>query len=155
LDFLSKRPLTIQIESCLLVHASADTPSKWRYVDDGRSAKQSLEAATSQHPDIRYVFGGHVHQQTLYFKGQGRDLMSFNPVPEISIPTPKHRQWIATVGSVGQPRDGKPLAMYATFDMAQLKLTFHRVSYDHAGAAAAIRKAGLPEHFAKRLEEGR
>lgn len=154
LDFLSKRPLTAQIGPCLLVHASADTPSKWRYVDDSRSAGLSLDAAC-QNPEIRYVFGGHVHQQTLYFKGQGRELMPFNPVPEIPIPTPKHRQWIATVGSVGQPRDGKPLAMYATFDMAQLKLTFHRVSYNHAAAAAAVRKAGLPEYFAKRLEEGR
>lgn len=154
LDFLSKRQLTAQLGPCWLVHASADTPSKWRYVDDGRSAGLSLEAAC-QNKEIAYVFGGHVHHQTLYFKGQGRDLMPFKPVAGVPIPTPKHRQWIATVGSVGQPRDGKPLAMYATFDMAQLKLTFHRVSYNHVGAAAAVRKAGLPEYFAQRLEVGR
>jgi diadenosine tetraphosphatase ApaH/serine/threonine PP2A family protein phosphatase len=34
-------------------------------------------------------------------------------------------------------------------------MTFHRVLYDHAAAAAAIRQAGLPEFFAQRLERGR
>lgn len=153
-QFLASLPLTARIQSCFLVHASADAPTKWRYVEDERSALASLEAATTE-PDVRYVFGGHVHQQTLYYKGSGRGLMAFKPTPGVPIPTPGHRQWIATVGSVGQPRDGKPLAMYALFDLAQSRLTFHRVAYDHAAAAAAVRRAGLPEYFAQRLEEGR
>ena len=62
---------------------------------------------------------------------------------------------LATVGSVGQPRDGNPQAMYALFDSAAALLTFHRVHYDHAAAADAIRRAGLPEFFATRLETGR
>jgi hypothetical protein len=45
--------------------------------------------------------------------------------------------------------------MYALFDLAQSRLTFHRIPYDHAAAAAAVRRAGLPEYFARRLEEGR
>ena len=60
-----------------------------------------------------------------------------------------------TVGSVGQPRDGDTRAMYAVYDDAVGRITFHRVPYDHAAAAAAIRRAGLPELFASRLEEGR
>lgn len=153
-QFLASLPLTARIETCFLVHASADDPQKWRYVEDERSALASLEAATAE-SGVRYVFGGHVHQQTLYYKGSGRGLMAFKPTPGVPIPTPGHRQWIATVGSVGQPRDGKPLAMYALFDLAQSRLTFHRVAYDHAAAAAAVRRAGLPEYFAQRLEEGR
>ena len=81
--------------------------------------------------------------------------MAFAPTAGVPIPTPAHRQWIATVGSVGQPRDGQPTAMYAMFDLAQSRLTFHRVPYDHLAAAAAVRRAGLPEYFAQRLEEGR
>ena len=152
--FLSACPLTARLDRCLLVHASADAPDKWRYVDDERSALASLEAAIAQ-PGVQYVFGGHVHHQTLYYKGSGRGLMAFLPTPGIAIPTPGHRQWIATVGSVGQPRDGQPKAMYALFDLAQSRLTFHRVAYDHLAAAASVRRAGLPEYFAKRLEEGR
>jgi hypothetical protein len=40
-------------------------------------------------------------------------------------------------------------------DTERAQLTFHRVPYDHYSAAAAIRRAGLPEFFAHRLEEGR
>lgn len=153
-SFLAGLPLTARVETCLLVHASADNPEKWHYVEDERSAAASLAAATAA-PGVRYVFGGHVHQQTLYYKGSGRGLMAFAPTAGVPIPTPSHRQWIATVGSVGQPRDGQPTAMYAMFDLAQARLTFHRVPYDHLAAAAAVRRAGLPEYFAQRLEEGR
>lgn len=152
--FLAALPLTARLPSCLLVHASADAPEKWRYVEDERSAGASLDAAAAD-PQVRYVFGGHVHRQTLYYKGSGRGLMAFTPTAGVPIPTPPHRHWIATVGSVGQPRDGLPAAMYALFDLEQSRLTFHRVAYDHMAAAAAVRRAGLPEFFAQRLEEGR
>jgi diadenosine tetraphosphatase ApaH/serine/threonine PP2A family protein phosphatase len=81
--------------------------------------------------------------------------MAFSPVPEVPVPLAAHRTWLAIVGSVGQPRDGDPRAMYALFDVAQARLSFHRIAYDHTAAAAAIRAAGLPESFAMRLERGR
>ena len=153
-QFIAALPLTARIESCFLVHASADAPGDWRYVDDERSASASLAAAAVD-PAVRYVFGGHVHHQTLYYKGSRGGLMAFSPVAGVPIPMPTHRHWIATVGSVGQPRDGRPSAMYALFDLGHARLTFHRVPYDHMAAAAAVRRAGLPDYFAKRLEEGR
>jgi len=104
---------------------------------------------------VHYVFGGHVHQQTLYYKGSGRGLMAFKPTAGVPIPTPSHRQWIATVGSVGQPRDGRTDAMYALFDDVAQQLTFHRVPYDVPSAAGAIRATPLPPFFADRLEQGR
>ena len=146
-------PLTAHVDQMWLVHASADAPDRWRYVENERTASLSLDAACT-HPDVRYVFGGHVHHQSLYYRGTGRQLMAFKPTPGVPIPTPSHRQWIATVGSVGQPRDGNPRAMYALFDSAASKLTFHRVAYDHRAAARAVREAGLPEFFAHRLEAG-
>jgi diadenosine tetraphosphatase ApaH/serine/threonine PP2A family protein phosphatase len=151
--FLDSLPLTWSDEGVLLVHASADDPGRWRYVDEERSAGTSLDAATAA--GARFVFGGHVHHQTLYYRGAGRGLMRFAPTAGVPVPTPRHRQWLATIGSVGQPRDGDPRAMYALFDTTAAQLTFHRVAYDHHGAAAAIRRAGLPEYFAKRLEDGR
>jgi diadenosine tetraphosphatase ApaH/serine/threonine PP2A family protein phosphatase len=81
--------------------------------------------------------------------------MPFQPQAGMAIPVPRHRSWLSTVGSVGQPRDGNPQAMYAFFDTHAQLLTFHRVHYDHAAAADAIRRAGLPEFFAARLELGR
>jgi len=101
------------------------------------------------------VFGGHVHAQTLYYRGAEGRLMPFQPQAGVAIPVPRHRSWLATVGSVGQPRDGNPQAMYALLDTTGQLLTFHRVHYDHVAAADAIRRAGLPEMFATRLELGR
>lgn len=152
--WLDSLPMTTQLDSALLVHASADTPERWHYVYDGRSATASLDAA-SDWTDVRYVFGGHVHEQNLYYRGYSKQLMKFNPEPGVAIPVPRHRQWLCTVGSVGQPRDGRPDAMYAIFDSERAQLTFHRVLYDYSAAARAIRDAGLPEYFAERLERGR
>ncbi|MES2945015.1 MAG: metallophosphoesterase family protein [Pseudomonadota bacterium] len=153
LDFLDALPLTLCEGPVFLVHASADEPGRWLYVDNEHRAAASLNAACIN-PAVRYVFGGHVHRQTLYFRGAGQKLMAFTPTPGVPIALPPHRRWIATIGSVGQPRDGDTQAMYAMFDMARAELTFHRVAYDHPSAAAAIRQASLPEFFASRLEQG-
>lgn len=153
LEFLAGLPLTATEGAVLLVHAGADAPQRWQYVDNAPRAEASLDAACRD-ANVRYVFGGHVHHQTLYFRGAGSRLMRFEPTPGAAIPVPPHRRWIATVGSVGQPRDGDTHAMYAMFDPARAELTFHRVAYDHLAAAADIRAAGLPEFFARRLEQG-
>jgi len=157
-QFLDGLPLTHSEGTLLLVHASADAPERWRYVDSARAAAASLDAAMTPptgHADVRHVFGGHVHQQTLYYRGAGHTLMAFAPTPGVRVATPRHRSWIATVGSVGQPRDGNTQAMYALFDTDALQLTFHRVAYDHMAAAASVRAARLPEDYAQRLETGR
>lgn len=150
--FLANLPLEARLDDVLLVHASADAPRLWRYVRDARLAALSLDAASAA--GARYVFGGHVHRHALWYRGAGRELMPFEPTSGVAIPVPRRRQWLATIGSVGQPRDGRTAALYALFDTQAERLTFHRVPYDHAGAAAAVRAAGLPEAYALRLETG-
>ena len=152
--WLAELPLTHAADTVLLVHASANEPERWRYVTDAVTATASLDAAQAW-PQARYVFGGHVHAQTLYDRGAEGRLMPFQPQAGMAIPVPRHRHWLATVGSVGQPRDGNPQAMYAYLDTSAQVLAFHRVHYDHGAAADAIRRAGLPEMFASRLEMGR
>lgn len=154
-EFIAALPLTAALGSAYFVHASAHEPAAWHYIDSARRAAQCLDAAVAQDTRVRHVFCGHVHEQRLYYRGRGRELMPFEPVPGAPTMVPASRLWLATIGSVGQPRDGDPRAMYALFDTAQAKLTFHRVPYDHPGAAEAIRRAGQPEAFARRLEEGR
>ena len=55
------------------------------------------------------------------------------------------RQWLAVLGSVGQPRDGNLAASYALYDTEQRELTYCRAAYDIAAAAARIREKGLPD----------
>lgn len=154
--FLAGLPLTARMgPDALLVHASPDGPERWHYVADSNAAERSMAAATQIDPAIRYVFSGHVHEQALYFLTPTAKLMRFSPQPGVPVPVPPHRQWLAIVGSCGQPRDGDTRAMYALFDAGAATITFQRVRYDHMAAAAAVRASGLPAFFADRLEKGR
>jgi diadenosine tetraphosphatase ApaH/serine/threonine PP2A family protein phosphatase len=154
LQWLADLPLVHQEDAVLLVHASAHLPHTWRYVYDERAATESLNAALQRDPQVRYVMGGHVHQQSLYYRGAASDLLAFTPQAGVAIPVSARRQWVCTVGSVGQPRDGNARAMYAILDTDQARLSFHRVAYDNQGASEAIRRAGLPDFFAQRLGTG-
>lgn len=147
--FLGGLPLVARTGDACFVHASAHAPEQWEYVSDDIAAARCLAAS-----DCTWTFCGHVHDQALYYQGTGRRLMPFAPVPGVAIPVGRHRRWLAIAGSSGQPRDGNTAAAWALFDADRAQLTFHRVPYDHAAAAAKIRRAGLPEALAARLERG-
>ncbi|HET9958490.1 MAG TPA: metallophosphoesterase family protein [Polyangiaceae bacterium] len=146
-QFLASLPLIVREEDRCFVHASASQPQDWEYVQDSIAARESMDAAKAQ-----YVFSGHVHDQTLYFRTQPQRTSSFKPVSGSTVPVPSRHQWLAIVGSVGQPRDGNPAAAYALFDETHQTLTFFRVPYDHLATARKIRAVGLPEVFAERIE---
>ena len=60
-------------------------------------------------------------------------------------------------GSAGYPKDGDPRACYALVDVTDGRpsVTFKRIAYDAAAAAAAIRRQdGLPDQFADEFEHG-
>jgi diadenosine tetraphosphatase ApaH/serine/threonine PP2A family protein phosphatase len=148
-EFIASLPALRRQEDATFVHASAFHPESWVYVSDPARAAQSLEAAGGA-----YVFCGHVHEPALYYLVAGH-ARSFTPVPGVPIPVPRHRRWLAIVGSAGQPRDGRTAACYAMADLAHATLTFFRVPYDFRAAAAKIRAARLPERLARRLEHGK
>jgi diadenosine tetraphosphatase ApaH/serine/threonine PP2A family protein phosphatase len=147
--FLAGLPLTARLDDILFVHASAASPGEWTYVSGAVEAERSMKAAAAG-----FVFCGHVHEQMLYYMGAGGHPMPFRPVAGTPIPTPRHRQWLAVVGSAGQPRDANNAACYALADLERARLTFFRVPYDYRLAAQKIRAAGLPERLAIRLERG-
>lgn len=147
MDWLAGLPHIVREGEMTWVHASASRPQDWLYVSDGKSARASLEAAGTT-----WVFGGHVHDPTLYYTGRDGRMLPFHPTEAIPVPVPRHRRWLAIVGSCGQPRDRQVGARYALFDQARATLSFHRVAYDHASTAARIRAAGLSERFARHVE---
>ena len=149
LEFLAARPLTVTDGDILFVHANAAAPAEWGYVEGRSEAVRSLQAT-----DRRYTFCGHVHDPRLFHLTAAGKAADFVPTPGVPIPLSAQRRWLAIPGSAGQPRDGNPAACYAIFDAAAAVLTFHRVAYDHEGAAARIRAAGLPEALAQRLIHG-
>jgi diadenosine tetraphosphatase ApaH/serine/threonine PP2A family protein phosphatase len=149
LAFLGALPLSVRQDNVLFVHASAATPDQWIYVTGPTEAEQSMDAAAAD-----YVFCGHVHEPKLYYTGASGRPLAFQPVPGTPIPTGKHRQWLAIVGSAGQPRDRNTAACYLLADLERGRLTFFRVPYDYRSAAEKIRAAGLPERLAWRLARG-
>lgn len=147
--FLASLPMRFEDETRLYVHASAQTHPRWPYVDGPGSAQRALGASRAQ-----LVFCGHVHAPSLYGINASGKLISFQPVQGIPIPLPRHRRWLAVLGSVGQPRDGNTSASYTMLDTNRNELTYHRVAYDVEAAASRIRRAGLPASLGDRLLRG-
>ena len=148
--FLAALPMEVREEDRHYVHADAAAPAEWTYVRDAEAARASLAAS-----DARLVLHGHVHVPAIYGLTATLKLAPHVPKPGVAVPLLRARRWLAVAGAVGQPRDGEPAAAWSLLDPAASTLTLHRVPYDVAGAAAAIRAAGLPERLATRLAVGR
>lgn len=147
-EFLSRLPLSVREARSTYVHASAASPQRWSYVDSPAAALKSVRTA-----DTIYTFGGHVHEQLLFAEVEER-ATQYRPASGNPVAIGMHRRWLALVGSVGQPRDGRPAAGYALFDDATQRITYYRVPYDHHAAATKIRQAGLSAALAHRVERG-
>ena len=107
------------------------------------------------------TFFGHTHVQGGFslleheWNEQRPVFRERNDAESWRIDVPTGTRHLINPGSVGQPRDMDWRASYAVYDTLQESITFYRVPYDVAGAQAAIRKAGLPERLASRLNDGR
>ncbi len=64
--------------------------------------------------------------------------------PTTRSSTSRTGEWLVNPGSVGQPRDGDPRAAWLELDLGAWRAVYHRVEYDIAAAAAAIRAAPVP-----------
>jgi diadenosine tetraphosphatase ApaH/serine/threonine PP2A family protein phosphatase len=64
-------------------------------------------------------------------------------------------RYLINPGSIGQPRDGNPLASFAIYDSDARAVTIYRIPYRVYEAQQKILKAGLPRPLADRLAIGR
>jgi hypothetical protein len=53
------------------------------------------------------------------------------------------RKYLVNVGSVGEPRDGNPMAAYVIYEPGAGQIELRRVAYDFAKAQAEVAGAGL------------
>jgi len=100
--------------------------------------------------DGRICLHGHTHVPGIFGMSDGQVTHDYR-VDTFRLAGPA----LVNPGSVGQPRDGVPMASYGIWDVDEGTFEFRRVGYDIGGAQEAIRKAKLPERFALRLETGR
>ena len=125
---INKPTVYLAKQKLLLAHGTPNDPYWGKFLP---GAENDRMFADMERLDVRTLIIGHSHVGFLLQKG-GRVII--NP------------------GSVGQPRDGCPLAAYAILD--QDSIVFRRVPYDIDGASAAIKSAGLPEYLWQRLYYG-
>jgi predicted phosphodiesterase len=134
LTYLRGLPLTHIEGNICFVHASPVDPAEWAYIFDSIDARAALSSSTQS-----LFFIGHTHQPAIFRHRRSAGALR------------RDERAIINVGSVGQPRDGRPQASYGLFDDERWEYRNIRVSYDVETAAKKIREAGLPSRLADRL----
>jgi len=145
LQYLRDLKMVATLDGFSIVHSTLDMPEKWGYVFD------TLEAnANFTYQATSLCFHGHTHVPVLYEK-QGTVRKNTYVKQRIMLGT----KYFINVGSVGQPRDGDPRSAYVIYNSRTREVELRRLPYDIFRTQDKIRRAGLPERLAKRLESGK
>lgn len=99
-------------------------------------------------------FGGHTHSPACFYLNVNGDAKTILFNHKNSIEIRKDSMYIINVGSVGQPRDGDPLACACIFNEKDMQISLYRVEYDIETTRKDIIAAGLPRFLAERLLHG-
>jgi len=100
-------------------------------------------------------FFGHSHFPVVFGLSPDAIQTVLTTPPTFSFRLEQGVRYLVNPGSIGQPRDGNPLASFAMFDSATRTVTVYRVPYAIERAQRKILDAGLPRPLADRLALGR
>jgi predicted phosphodiesterase len=151
-----------------LVHSTSNRPQDYVYVMNSILLNYNVLYS-------KITFAGHTHKPAAYlYTKHKRDVSASVFVPadqfdkklmlaeresserletyDVSI-KPGHRYYI-NPGSVGQPRDGIPMASYKIYDTVTKKAYLEKAEYDIEGVRKKILEAGLPFDLANRIVSG-
>lgn len=135
-----------------ITHASLNR--RWEYIDNLKIARSNAEVMKKS-----LLMVGHTHVPMVYIsvhskRGDMWRTMALKANKSI-YRIPPNASVIFNPGSVGQPRDGIPLASYAIFDEEKQIIEHYRVEYDVMAQQRLILEAGYHEQLARRLSNGR
>jgi diadenosine tetraphosphatase ApaH/serine/threonine PP2A family protein phosphatase len=150
-EFLANLPHSFKEGNLAFVHGSPH--SNHEYLLPQLDAFVALERVISTDADVLFCGHTHVPYARTLDAGQlqvrvGRE----EKIQEISFTSPLKR--IVNVGSVGEPRHGRPNATYVIYDTDIQEVQLREVPYDYHKTCAAIIEKGLPAIFAWRLANG-
>ena len=143
--FLDRLKLIHKNEDFILVHGTLQEPSYFHYLIDVRQA-----AGMFFDMDRNLCFVGHSHVPAIFIE-KGDEAVED---ASLSVKIAPDRKYIVNVGSVGQPRDGNPMAAYCVLDTEKQIVQIRRVHYDIKEAQKRILAVGLTSFLAQRLEQG-
>ncbi|MBA2315644.1 MAG: metallophosphoesterase family protein [Chloroflexi bacterium] len=129
-----------------LVHGSPRDPI-WEYITTVPIARANLTSL-----DTPYGLHGHTHVPVAFRDDDGR-VEVISPARGSELPM-DGRTVLLNPGSVGQPRDGDPMASWLVIDTEAARCSWHRVGYDIPAVQAAMTAAGLPSRLVGRLGHG-
>lgn len=128
--------------------------SQWEYLSSLQNAQSN---APFMEKDLCLI--GHTHVPIIYASVSTPRGDMWRTVPfrntQTSYRLPPKAKVFFNPGSVGQPRDGIPLASYAIFDEDLGSIDHFRVEYDVLQVQRFIREKNYPEALAKRLNVGK
>jgi putative phosphoesterase len=141
-----------QLTSTNLRFLSSLSPSTKLELDE---ASVALYHGSPRDPLFEYVYpeiGSEVAEQLVHQSDSSAVLLGHTHIPMVFSMGSK---LLANPGSVGQPRDGNPLASFGVLAKAT-EYTFEvvRVKYDVESTATRITDSGLPRFLADRLYVG-
>lgn len=150
-EFLAQLPHSLRQDNLAFVHGSPNSPHEYLLPD--MDAFVALERVFSTEADV--LFCGHTHVPYVRTLDAGElkiRITQNHDQQGQTFTTPLKR--IVNVGSVGEPRHGRPNATYCIYDTNTERVTLKEVSYDYQKTCAAIVEKGLPKIFAWRLAKG-
>ncbi len=104
--------------------------------------------------EVPFILFGHTHLPAVFSIDGDRNVHGFAVREEQTVRFEPGRRYLINPGSVGQPRDRIPHASLVILDTDRRSVQFLRVPYAVGKTQATIRKAGLPEVLAARLQFG-
>ena len=144
--FISQLPLVIKDKSTLLVHDTPLRPLSMEYILYPEEALEVLKNTPQ-----RLSFYGHTHIPILFELGREE----LKVVYEMDgYPLREDKKYLINPGSVGQPRDGIPLASFLIWDTERNLLFHKRVDFDKERVIRELKKRNLPEELGYRLLKG-
>ncbi len=124
------------------------------YLFDTLGFEVAFDTLRRLRPDVRGCFVGHTHLPMIWECSSAGRVVQVGAASRVVALNPGCR-YLVNPGSVGQPRNGNPLAAYAILDEAAATVEFRRLPYDIAAAQEKICDAMLPPLLAERLAIGR
>jgi len=135
-SFIEQLPYSIEAAPGVVV-CHGDLESADTYVSTRERAEEAMAQLRARHPSAEVLVCGHTHHAALFAREAG-----FQPVGDgveytLSFPC------LINPGSVGQAREGEPLASYAVLDTARRRVLFRHVAYDYETTLHKLREAKL------------
>jgi diadenosine tetraphosphatase ApaH/serine/threonine PP2A family protein phosphatase len=151
-QYLAQLPHSLREQNLVFVHGSPH--SNHEYLLPELDAFAALERVLSTDADV--LFCGHTHVPYVRNLDAGslQVRVQSEGTEEREINFTASLKRIINVGSVGEPRHGRPNATYVIYDTNTQEVKLREVTYNYQKTCAAIIDKGLPAIFAWRLSQG-